>query len=233
MALDPTNIDALVGAARADVLVGAIFTTEHRAERLADAETLLIKGISIAPRNYWAHMWLGFVQIQTNRASRAIGELGQALSLNRNLGAAHAWMGKRKSPWAAPKRPRLMSTKRSGYRRMMPSPLLDPHPGPRQAPPWSRRGSGRALSPLGRRQPELSAESFLHGRRARHLGRLDEARAEVKAGHALAPNYSIARFLSMAESDNPIYLKQRERILEGLGKPDVPETTPSAATAAG
>ena len=41
VALDPTNIDALVGAARADVLVGAIYTTEHRAERLADAEKLL------------------------------------------------------------------------------------------------------------------------------------------------------------------------------------------------
>ena len=55
------------------------------------------------------------------------------------------------------------------------------------------------------------------------LGRLDEARAEVEAGHALAPNYSIARFLSMAESDNPTYLKQRERILEGLRKAGVPE----------
>ena len=56
-----------------------------------------------------------------------------------------------------------------------------------------------------------------------NLGRLDEARAEVKAGLALAPDYSIARFLSMAESDNPIYLKQRERILEGLRKAGVPE----------
>ncbi len=72
VALDPTNIDALVGAARADVLVGAIYTTEHRAERLADAEKLLIKGISIAPRNYWAHMWLGFVQIlDQSRLARA------------------------------------------------------------------------------------------------------------------------------------------------------------------
>ena len=44
VALDPTNIDALVGAARADVLVGAIYTTEHRAERLADAEALLDQG---------------------------------------------------------------------------------------------------------------------------------------------------------------------------------------------
>ncbi len=96
MALDPTNVDALVGAARADVLVGAIFTTEHRAERLAAAEALLIKGISIAPRNHWAHLWLGFVQIHTNRASRAIGELERALALNRNLGAAHAWIGQAK-----------------------------------------------------------------------------------------------------------------------------------------
>jgi hypothetical protein len=37
----------------------------------------------------------------------------------------------------------------------------------------------------------------------------------------------------MAESDNPTYLKQRERILEGLRKAGVPETTPSAAATAG
>jgi tetratricopeptide (TPR) repeat protein len=55
------------------------------------------------------------------------------------------------------------------------------------------------------------------------LGRLDEARAEVKLGHALAPGYSIARFLAMAESDNPVYLKQRERILAGLRQAGVPE----------
>ena len=41
-------------------------------------------------------MWLGFVQIFTNRASRALGELEQALSLNRKLGAAHAWKGQAK-----------------------------------------------------------------------------------------------------------------------------------------
>jgi len=56
-----------------------------------------------------------------------------------------------------------------------------------------------------------------------HLGRLDEARAEVKAGLALAPNFSIARFRRTAESDNPTYLAQRERILEGLRKAEIPE----------
>ena len=93
MALDPTNVDALVGVARVDVLVGAFYTSDARPERLAAAEALLIKGLSIAPKNHWAHLWLGFIQILTNRAARGIGELDRALALNRNLGAAHAWKG--------------------------------------------------------------------------------------------------------------------------------------------
>ncbi len=168
VALDPTNVDALVGAARADVLVGAIYTTDHRAERLAAAEALLIKGVSIAPRNYWAHLWLGFIQIQTNRASRAIGELEQALRLNRNLGAAHAWIGQAKITMGRAEEAedhvneafRLIARRRGWLH-------VDPYPGPRQTPPRSRRGSGRALSPLSRRQPQLSADPFLYGRRAR------------------------------------------------------------------
>ena len=65
-----------------------------------------------------------------------------------------------------------------------------------------------------------------------HLGRLDEARAEVKAGLTLAPNYSIARFLSTTESDNSTYLKQRERVLDGLRKAgDSGGMTPIAAQA--
>ena len=91
--LDPTNIDALVGSARVDAVFGAIYNSAERAERLAAAEAMLVKGISIAPRNYWAHLWLGFIEILTNRASRGIGELEQTLALNKNIGAAHAWIG--------------------------------------------------------------------------------------------------------------------------------------------
>ena len=224
VALDPTNIDALVGAARADVLVGAIYTTEHRAERLADAEKLLIKGISIAPRNYWAHMWLGFVQIQTNRASRALGELEQALSLNRNLGAAHAWMGQAKITMGRAEEAeahvdqafRLSPTDAVAFMWTHVRGLAKLHLGADdEAVAFFRRSVDAS------RNYPLS--HFYMAAALAHLGRLDEARAEVKAGAALAPNYSIARFLSMAESDNPTYLKQRERILEGLRKAGVPE----------
>ena len=109
VALDPGNVDALVGAARAGVIVGAIYGDDDRASTLAAAEALLIKGLSIAPRNFWAHLWLGFVLIRTNRAQRGIGELEQAAALNRNLGAAHAWIGLAKIVWAAPRRRRRTS----------------------------------------------------------------------------------------------------------------------------
>jgi len=224
VALDPTNIDALVGAARADVLVGAIFTTEHRAERLAEAEALLIKGISIAPRNYWAHLWLGFIQIQTNRASRAIGELEQALSLNRNLGAAHAWMGQAKI---------TMGRAEEAEAHLNEAFRLSPNDA--VAFIWTHirgltklhLGADEEAVALFRRSVDASRNyplnHFYMAAALANLGRLEEAQAEVNAGRALAPNYSIARFLSMAESDNPTYLKQRERILEGLREAGVPE----------
>jgi tetratricopeptide (TPR) repeat protein len=56
-----------------------------------------------------------------------------------------------------------------------------------------------------------------------HLGRLDEARSEVKAGLALNPKFTLRRYLAGAESDNAVYLTQRERIIEGMRMADVPE----------
>jgi tetratricopeptide (TPR) repeat protein len=55
------------------------------------------------------------------------------------------------------------------------------------------------------------------------VGRLDEARAEAKSALTLAPNYSIARFRNAREGDNPVFLRQRERIAEGLRKTGIPE----------
>jgi len=57
------------------------------------------------------------------------------------------------------------------------------------------------------------------------LGRVDEARSAVTAGLAINPAYSIsrARAASTARSDDPTYLAQNERILEGLRKAGVPE----------
>ena len=58
-----------------------------------------------------------------------------------------------------------------------------------------------------------------------HLGRFEEAHLAVKAGLALNPAFSIARARAArtARSDNPTYLTELERILEGMRMAGVPE----------
>jgi tetratricopeptide (TPR) repeat protein len=52
-----------------------------------------------------------------------------------------------------------------------------------------------------------------------NLGKSEEARAEAKAGLALDPGFSIGRFRSGGENDNPM----GERLMEGMRKAGVPE----------
>jgi len=56
-----------------------------------------------------------------------------------------------------------------------------------------------------------------------HLGRLEDARQEVKAGLAYNPNFTIRRYLAGVASDNAIVRAQRERIIEGMRLAGVPE----------
>jgi tetratricopeptide (TPR) repeat protein len=58
------------------------------------------------------------------------------------------------------------------------------------------------------------------------LGRLDEARSQVKAGLALNPVYTASRDRAAwtAMSRDPTYLAQLEVILDGMRKAGVPES---------
>ena len=57
------------------------------------------------------------------------------------------------------------------------------------------------------------------------LGELDEARAEVQAGLALDPNFTIHRYrdATNARSDSPTFLAGRDRAIEGMRLAGVPE----------
>jgi tetratricopeptide (TPR) repeat protein len=55
------------------------------------------------------------------------------------------------------------------------------------------------------------------------LGRLDKGKVEVQAGLALNPGFTIRRYRAGAQSDNPVFLKGRERIIEDMRKAGVPE----------
>jgi hypothetical protein len=45
----------------------------------------------------------------------------------------------------------------------------------------------------------------------------------MQAGLALDPTFTLRRFRLGRESENPVFLKQRERHIEGLHKAGVPE----------
>ena len=59
---------------------------------------------------------------------------------------------------------------------------------------------------------------FLLAASQEHLGRMSEARAATKAGLALNPTFTIRRLRAGASSDNPTYLAQRDRVIDGLCK---------------
>src|ERR1700756_466382 len=93
LALDPKNIEALVGMGSIDLGMAANYLIDDGVARLAVAETALTRALSLAPRHARAHMFMGVVRIYTNRAALGIAECEQALVLDRNLASAHAFIG--------------------------------------------------------------------------------------------------------------------------------------------
>jgi TolB-like protein/class 3 adenylate cyclase len=93
LALDSSNVFALVGVAAVDVTVAASLFGDDRAARLVAAEAALTKALSLAPQSAVAHLCRGVVQMHTNRASQALRECERALELNRNLADAHGQIG--------------------------------------------------------------------------------------------------------------------------------------------
>ena len=93
LALDPDNLDAVVGMACADVQAATGYYVDDKAERLASVEANLNRVLSQSPNNAQAHYCLGRVLVQTKRGAQGIAECERALALNPNLASAHAVIG--------------------------------------------------------------------------------------------------------------------------------------------
>ena len=224
LALDPGNIDARVGAAWVDVRTGNSYTIDDPAACFAAAEAALTKTLSLAPEYAMAHQVLGLILISTNRAAQGIAECERALALDRNLAPAHGAIGLGKYSMGLGEETerhvqealRLSPCDTSAYRWMMYAGFAKLLLGANQ----------EAVARL-RRSVEMNRNfplaHFYLAVALAHLGRLDEARPAVQAGLALDPTFTISRFRARASSDNPTYLTQRERILDGLRKVGLPE----------
>jgi len=192
----------------------------------AAAEAKLTKALSVVPGHARGHMFLGFVYVLTKRAERGIAECEHALTLDRNLANAHAYvgLGKAFNGQAEDTEAHIAAALRlspfdtMAYVWMSFAGIAKNQPGTyEQAVLWFRR----AIE-ANRNYP--SAHFQLAAALA-HLGRLEEARSAARAGLALNPDQTISRFrrVTSAMSDNEAYLAMLRYILEGLLLAGVPE----------
>jgi TolB-like protein/class 3 adenylate cyclase len=223
LARDPGNVEALLGAAWTDAMRGMLLG-DDRAQRLAAAETAATKILSLAPNHAFAHFVLGYVQMCTNRVTQGIAEAERALALDRNLAIAHAFIGHGKTfaghaeenEAHVQEALRLSPRDSFAYQWMAAVAAAKLNLGAyAESAQWARRAiEANRNYPL--------AHFWLAAALAQ-LGRLDEARQAVQPGLALAPGFTIARYRAGVQTDNPTYLAQRERIIEGMRKAGVPE----------
>jgi TolB-like protein/Tfp pilus assembly protein PilF len=224
LALDPDNVEALVGLASVDAHSGAYFLADDRSARLSSAENTLAKALSLSPNHAMAHCLTGLIEIFSNRAVQGVAKCQRALVLDRNLAVAHGLIGAAK--YFSGRGAETEAHINEAFRL---SPLDT------NAYAWLA-WKGNAKSQLG--ADEEAAVSYRRATEANRnypvnhfylagalglLGRLDEARAAAQAGIALDPSFTIRRFRVGASSDNPTYLAGRERLCEGMRKAGVPE----------
>ena len=224
LALDPNNLDAALGKVMADFQVAVSYSVDDRFERLHSIEAQLNRVLSQSPNNAGAHFLMGRILNQTNRQAQAIDELNRALTLNPNLASAHAIIGLAKLYDGHPEETESHELE-----------ALRASPRDTDAYFWVGwmaeaklyLGAYEDALNLCHRSIELNRNyptRFTYcAATLVELGRLDEAKSEVKAGLALDPNFTLRRYRDAAQSDNPAFLKGRERIIEDMRKAGVPE----------
>ena len=224
LALDPGNIEALVGSARVKAAIGANLTRDDWTAQFAAAEAAVTKALSLAPNHARAHSVLGFVQTHTSRPVQGIAECERALALDRNLADAHGFIGLAKYFLARGEETeghiheafRLSPRDNNAYRWLMFVGLAKLSLGAdAEAVAWLRRSIE-----ANRNHPVphwflAAALSF--------LGSRDEARAAAQAGLVLNPTFTIRRYLARATSHHPSLVAARKRTSDGMRMAGVPE----------
>ena len=197
---------------------------DNPAERLAAIEATLTKLLARAPNNAVVHYLMCSVQIRTNRGAEGIAQCERALALNPNLANVRAQIG---YAWLLNGRPEETE---SHIREAIEASPRDANMyiwiGFIAAAKLYSGADEEAVTWL-RRTLEFNRNygiaNFYLGAALELLGRHDDAHAEVQAGLALDPQFTIRRFRAGAQSDNPTFLKQRERIIQAMQKAGTPE----------
>ena len=224
LALDSSNVDAIVGAALANSMFAAAHMSDDRAAHLGAAEVLAVKALSIAPENALAHLCLGVAQMFTYRAAQGISELERALTIDWNLAAAHAYIGLAKNFVGR-------GEETAGHI----EDALRLSPRDTAAYLW-RNFAGSVQVFLGKNEEAVvllrhaietnrnfAPSHFYLAVALAELDRPDEARLEAREGLSIDPTFTIHRYRGDAPTDNPIFMSRRRQIYEIMRNIGIPE----------
>jgi TolB-like protein/class 3 adenylate cyclase len=224
LALDFNNLDALVGIALAVAVAAFAFALEDPRSELAEAEANLTKCLARAPNNARTHLAMGMVLCATNRASGAKEEWERALAIDPNLARARAFLG-----LAYLNLGRAEETEAHVIEALRLSPRDSTTHVWLMFAGYAKTLLGEWEDALARLKKSLEANPnnpwarFYLAACLAHLGRLDEARAAARTGAAVNPTFTIKRMRAFGQSDNAVFLAQRERVIEGMSLAGVPE----------
>jgi TolB-like protein len=222
--LDPDNVGALVMRAWVDLTVAIHLHSEDRPERFRSAEADLGKALRLRPETADAHVALGLLRLQTNRADQGIAECERGLAIDRNHPHAHALIGLGKL---------LTGRYEETEAHVLEALRISPHD--RRAGMWmmiaanAKLWAGHDEDAVARLSRAIELDSnepmrhFYLAAALAHLGRMEEAREATHAGLELNPGFTIPWDRAARPSDHPVFLASRERVHEGMRLAGVPE----------
>jgi hypothetical protein len=124
LALDPQNIEAMVGKAIAETRFATSFMSDDQRALRAATEVTLAKLLSVASTHASAHLLLGVVLIFTNRAAQGMAECERALVLDRNLAERTPQLALPSMQWVVGRKRRCISTKHSAFLLVTQPPII-------------------------------------------------------------------------------------------------------------
>ena len=199
MALDPGNVEAMVGLAAVDSAIGAAFMTDDWISAVCGGRGDSHQGSFPRTEPRFGPCTPGLrPNVYEPRGSRSLARCEQALALDRNLAHAHALIGFAKYCLGRGAETeahineafRLSPRDTLGYRWMVMVGLAKVQlNADAEAVVWLRRG-------LEANRNYSVAHFHLAAALAR-LGALDQARAAAKAGLAFDPTFTIRRFRAL------------------------------------
>jgi TolB-like protein/class 3 adenylate cyclase len=222
--VDDNNVCALLGLVETHMWEVNSYMSDARAQQVRLAEAAISKALQLTPNSARTHFGRAFVLMASRTPELAFREIELAISLDRDLPFVHMRAG-----WIKIFLGRAEEAEGHVIDAMRLSPrdpllglwyailgLADLHLG-RLDKAVDRLRKAIELAP-NHEIPYfyLAAVLALQGRGI-------EAAEACTIGRRLAPNFRIGKCRAEVQSDNPIFLAQRERLYEGLAKAGLPE----------